>query len=181
MDLNKIADILLKDVESRFGPKCEEWKYYGIEIIKKGKPHLKYYIDTGNITITLSEKIFENDIYFKFQLGHEICHLLYPQKSRKTLKDDNMLVINEGISTLYSFYLNKDIPNFNLTIEDFQKTSPNYYEAFIAVNKLFEIDDNIIKKARKIEPKVNRFSKELIKSINNNIPDKLIEDLLKTF
>jgi hypothetical protein len=180
MDLNAIVNQFLSDAESRFGPKCNEWKFYGVEI-NDYTPHLRYYPDTGNVTISLSKKVLLDKYQLYFQLAHEICHLLYPQKNIITLDDEIMLNLNEGISTYFSFEVIKDNPDFEIILEEFENRENKYFSAFRKVEELLDLDKNIIKKARIFEPKVNKLTSNIFKSVNDKIPDNLLFFLLQPF
>jgi hypothetical protein len=173
------ADFLV-EAQRLFGPKCNDWLMSSVEI-EDSVPHLKYYPETGYISISLSEKVISDDLQLRFQLAHEICHLLYPQYDRKTFNKEEQNVLNEGISTWYSIYVIKDRCDIEGVLNGLKISAINYYNAYILTKELIDIDNRAIIKVREIQPKVNLLTIDNFIMAKLNIRRALINDLLNKF
>jgi hypothetical protein len=109
-----IAEKLLYDAEQLFGRRVNDWKFNNVYVQEKEIHTL--YEDNGNISICVSKRVCEDESQLYYQLSHEVCHLLHPSMEYPSLVKYRTLVINEGVSTLFSFKVCLD--KFNIAIED---------------------------------------------------------------
>ena len=178
-NLNNLLNELLEDAQNLFGELLNDWTFYGIEI-KDRQPCLMYYPKTGRVTISLSQKVIEDDMQLVFQLSHEICHLLYPSRERESLIKNETLVINEGVSTYYSILkMRQYFGNEDEIIQNIKNHFKDYYFAYTCVKDLLQLDPNAIKLLRKKTPRIDKLTDkdfgELI------IPSELKRNLLVPF
>jgi hypothetical protein len=176
-----IAEELLCEAELLFGKKINDWNFANVYVMDKGLHTL--YEDNGNISICVSKKVYEDNSQLYYQLSHEVCHLLHPSMEYPSSIKHKTLVINEGVSTLFSFKVCFD--KFNISIEDMielmKKDAPNYYLAFQNVSDLLSIECDAIKLLRNLKPRIDTLKKEDFKKSGINASSKLITNLLKPF
>lgn len=166
---------MLNKAEEMFGERDKSWTFIGIEFYNDG-PYIMYY-QNKRISIVLSKdcsKLIPEFPQLYYQLSHEVCHLLYPTGK----KDAN--VLNEGISTYFSkVYLDILFPNNDYAIENIKKSI--YFRAYILVEKLLSLDPDSIKKIRAINPNISYVTKEEISSLNFELNDEEIDELITKF
>ena len=173
--LTQTFTCMLNKAEDMFGERDKTWTFVGIEFYDDG-PYIMYYPNkTVSIVLsTDSSKFYPNYPQLFYQLSHEVCHLLYPTGKR----DANIL--NEGISTYFSkVYLDILFPNNDYAISNISKSI--YYRAYLLVEKLMQIDSESIKKIRKKNPQISYLTKEELQSLNFQLTDNEIEELISRF
>lgn len=176
----ELFDDFLLDAENLFGKSNNDWTYNGIEFNDYG-PNLLYYPE-GYVTISLSKKAINDPIQRAFQLSHEVCHLLHPSRDYPTLILNKTLTINEGISTYFSIYKSSQLFNNKIELVENLKTySPNYYNAYLLVDELMNIDRFCIKKLRLKKKKVDKLTISDFDALDSNISQNLKENLLEVF
>jgi hypothetical protein len=144
-DASELSLEFLSHAESLFGQSNNDWIYGGVEFDDQN-PHLRYYPDTGQVTISLSLKALTDHTQFVFQLSHEIGHLLHPSRDYPSLAINNTLVINEGMSTYYSVLKTDEFfQNKGLIIDNIKAHSTEYYKAFMLTEELLQIDKDQLK------------------------------------
>jgi len=180
LNVDEIAKTYLSQAEDLFGPMVSSWKYRGIEY-HDHPPHLTYYPETADVVISLSERTLNDDIQLRFQLSHEICHMLYPAMDIRSLKLDKVNVLNEGVSTLFSIIVFDDSEVMGFIVQNLQKHNANYYDAFILVKSLLSTNIRAIKDLRNLEPFINRLNPAHFSKAGIEISDSSISKLLQEF
>jgi hypothetical protein len=180
--IEKLTDDLIDDAILWFGEPINDWKLTRIEFKEQG-PYTKYYPHAGEISICLSEKVYGDNFQLILQLSHEICHVLHPSIEYPSLVCNKTLVINEGISTFFSilssqkyFTEGKDLALYSL-----RHHSPNYYNAYLLMDRLLQIDLTAIKRLRDVQPRVDKLLASDFKKCNLNVSEGLIVELLTPF
>jgi hypothetical protein len=180
LNVDQLARTYLSQAENLFGPMVSSWKYRGIEF-HDHPPHLVYYPETAEVAISLSEKTLNDDIQLRFQLSHEICHILYPAMDIRSLKLDKTNVLNEGISTFFSIVIFDDSEVVLSIVQNLQGHNANYYNAFILVKSLLSTNIRAIRDLRNIEPFINRLNPEHFSKAGIEIANSLKNKLLQRF
>lgn len=179
--LDSLCEKLLLIAEERFGPRLVDWIFIGIEINDR-PPFIKYYHESGQLAISLSQRVIGNDYELIGQLSHEICHLLHPSIEYPSLTKNPTLVINEGLSTYFSISaMTKFLNAEDLAINSFKVNSPNYYAAYLAVKELLDIEESSIKRIRYLCPRIDKVTPEHFRKANISCSDFLIGRLLTEF
>lgn len=169
----------LDKAQELFGPQIEGIDFRSVYI--HNKPAIIYLEKDFSVAITLSPRYEESDVQLVYQLTHEVCHLLHPTIDPITKVKDNAIVLNEGLSTYFSILMTSEYCDSEILIEATKQHSPNYYEAYLNVKTLLEIDIDLIKKLRAIEPKIDRLTPAYFTQVNTLIPQYLIEQAVSFF
>lgn len=180
-ELQELTNKLIDDAENLYGKSLDDWKFSGIEINDR-PPFLKYYPETGDVTISLSKKVIDDNLQLIFQLSHEVCHLLHPSLEFPSLYQNQTLVINEGLSTYFSIIKSQEyFDNADHLIDNLKTYSTKYYDAFILVKSLIDLDNDAIKKLRKVKPRIDRLTLEDFKKTNLDIGVDFMNNLVRPF
>lgn len=180
-DPYKLSLEFLAHAESLFGQSNNDWMYVGVEFYDQN-PHLRYYPESGHVTISLSFKALTDELQLIFQLSHEVCHLLHPSRDYPSLENNDTLVINEGISTYFSVLKTDEFfQNKYVLLENLKRYSTSYYYAYLLIEQLLEIDKELIKKIRFYKKKIDKITEEDFEELNFDIPKSLREQLLTVF
>jgi hypothetical protein len=179
IQMKQLADEMLLEAQTIFGKKVNGWQFNNVEI-NDGFPHIKYY-PNGFINISLTSRVLNDYNQLCYQLSHEVCHLLHPSKEFETGIDHNTLVINEGMATYFSILQMLKLNIHDEAIEGLRNNLPNYYNAFLAVNKLMSINPDSIKIIRNIEPTIDRLTIDDFTKTALDIPLNLKLELLNKF
>jgi hypothetical protein len=166
--------------EQLFGPMSSPWKYVGVTF-RDHPPHLYYFPEACEVQIALSLRSLGDDFQRDFQLGHEVCHLLYPSVEPNNTAKPQTTVLNEGISTYFSViviaaYHGEDLAQ--AAIESLANHTPKYFFAFKQVSSLMQIDRDAIKKIRSIQPMINKVLPEDLRASGLELEDEHIDTLL---
>ncbi|MEZ0123129.1 MAG: hypothetical protein AB9Q22_08595 [Candidatus Reddybacter sp.] len=180
MDVNEIAKQYISIAEEQFGSMCSDWNYKGVEFNDQG-PHIRYYPDEKNLTISLNENVRGNEVGLHFQLAHEVCHLLYPTRCAVTSGFEKTTVLNEGISTYFSIYAVQQFGQEADVIQNLKEHNSNYYNALAQTCELLQKDDKAIIKLRSIQPMLNKITVSDFELAGIDIPEPLKLSLLDTF
>jgi len=180
LNTSEIVEQYLSQAEDLFGPMVPYWTFRGVEFRDRG-PHLAYYPESGEVAISLSERARNNEVQLRFQLAHEVCHLLYPSMDLKTQELDDINVLNEGISTFYSVLVFANTDLVGGIIDDLQTNSAHYFDAFVHVKDLLAVDIHAVRKLREIEPLINRVEHSHFDEAGVSITDEQVAWLLGTF
>lgn len=180
MDYDDIVNDYLKVAQDLYGPMVNEWNYFGVEFNNMG-PHLRYFTDTGNLVVSLSERSRNDNVQFHFQLSHEICHMLYPTMDKVTNINKPTTVLNEGVSTYFSLLAIENLCNVQEVISNLEEHSNNYYQAFLLLAQLHQIDRDAVKKLRIIQPMLNELTEVDFEKSEVTIPKNLVKQLLEVF
>jgi len=176
-----LEEKLFQDAVNLLGNPIKDWEFIGIEF-NDDTPHLRYYPETGRISISLSMRAKEDDSQYIFQLTHELCHLFYPRKEYPSLVEHRSLTINEGIATYFSVKTTGSMFNIEDNLRnDLKQNSIKYFNALELVEKLLALDPNAITKLRNEQPRIDLLSEgDFIKANIEADPD-LIGVLLSPF
>lgn len=180
MDNEKIETLckgFFEQAQVLFGPIHSGWKFVGVEF--GAGPHLVYLPGTKEVLISLSDRARTDEVQLWFQLSHEICHLLHPSRDAETGELDQTTVLNEGLSTLFSCLMTSKISDRANIITNINATP--YAEGFTLVAELLGGDSESIKRLRRIQPRIDRVTKEQFISANIDFPDDGIAALLRPF
>lgn len=173
---------LLNLAESYFGPRLVGWNFVRVETRPSGPgvPSVCYDSNNSDIFIRISERAITDPISRRFQLSHEVCHILQPSREHSTGIHFPTTVLNEGVATVFQFHNAEyiDLPN---TLELYKDKHNNYYRAYCLTWELLSYDLDFIKKLRGLEPMLDKVRPKHLRQINPSVPDGLIKELLDLF
>jgi hypothetical protein len=175
----ELALVYLNKAVELYGPQIKGINFKGVYI--HDKPAIIYSAEDFSIFITLSQRCTESDFQLVYQLAHEVCHLLHPTIDPLTGVKDSITVLNEGLSTYFSMLMASEYYSLEDLIEGTKQYSPNYFEAYLNVKNLLDIDKDIIKKLRAIEPKIDRIKPIHFEEVNKNISQNLVNQVVSLF
>jgi len=172
---SRIGD-MLEMAKKRFGEIHSDFFLLGIEFKDDG-PRIQYQ-NPKYIIIHLTPQSLDDEFIAYYQLSHEVYHLLSPTG----IYDPNNL--EEGLATyfskLYLDSLKKNVFNW----ENATKADSRYYNAYLLVDKLLQIDPDVIKTVREKYPTIKTSHltiKEFEAVMGNKMPKDTIVELLKPF
>jgi hypothetical protein len=166
---SKLGDILL-EAENRYGNRDQSYTILGVELTVNDHPQVWYPKNCNNIIIQITANCLDDMNRAVFQVAHEAIHCLSPSGGR------NANVLEEGLADYFSIEYTKMNGH-----GAWSSSLASYQEASILVEQLLIIDQGSIKKARLIQPTLSLITKEVLMSINSNIPNELAEKLVSKF
>lgn len=172
---------LIDDAKSLFGPAINDWQFAGIEF-RNGPPSILYYQDKGEMTISLSEHVQNDDLQLIFQLSHEVCHLLHPSKEYPSFRQNKTIVLNEGISTYFSVLKLDEFYNIkDKVVESLRNDNDGYFHAYNLVQQLISLYPDSIKTLREKCPRIDRLTASDFADAKIFISEELMNNLLMPF
>ncbi len=181
MAIDKVQDLCneLRGIAIElFGPPREGWKF-GKVSFGDHTPHTLYWPDDGVIDIELSLRARDDILQLLFQLSHEVCHTLHPSRDEATLEVDVTSVLNEGISTWFSYFVCNYFGQGEQALISIESSA--YHKPYLLVAKLIEADFENIKKLRTFQPFIDRLIPGDFAKAGVIVSDKLEEALLAGF
>ena len=165
----KLNDIL-ESAEDKYGKRDYS---YDISIGFSDVPPPRLYYPEGNknIVILLTSDCLYDIKSWVFQLSHEAIHCLAP-----TWKI-SATILEEWLATYFSINYTKD----NWYGDNWNPTDQKYINAYNLFCKLNDIDNEIIKKLRAIQPIISLITKDDIIKMNSLVPEDLAFDLTQPF
>lgn len=163
---------ILKDAESLYGERDRSFNILGVELCDQEQPQTWYpgsWDGQKDVIIQITKDCQTNLKKAIFQVSHEVIHCLCPKPGR------HANVLEEGLATLFSTY---ESNKFGI---GYHTDSVLYISAMKKVEELLSYDENIIKKARMMEPDISLITKEMLLGFHPTIKDDLLEILLKPF
>ena len=158
----------LNYAEQLFGERDKNYTFVGYEFEKSG-PQIWYPGARKHIIIQLSYEALNDEYKAYYQMAHEVIHLLSPVGYR------NANILEEGLAVYFAgWYLSKLEHKWNPAMKE-------YEDALEITESLLSIDNNIIKKVRKIEPTISYLKPKHFTQINPEIPTELLNILCKEF
>jgi len=161
---------IIKEAENRYGERDKSYTILGVEFNQDGHPRIWYPGNRKDVVIQISLSCINDLNRAVFQVSHEIIHCLSPTG----IKSANQL--EEGLANLYSIEYTKQNGHGIWTASD-----TKYTDATKLVEQLLNIDSDIIKKARNIQPTISKIDKEILKQANSLVPADLAEKLTERF
>ena len=177
--LSTQANTLFEIAQKIFGPKCDQWKFEGVFIGDNGPSTMYHFPSKGDISISLSDKILNDDIQSLFQLSHEVCHLLHPSRDCKTDELYDTIVFNEGIATYFQVLITSNIQDPSDLVDNLKSHNVRYFNAYKLLEQLMEIDSEMVIKIRDIQPRIDLVTEIDFQRIGSNIPKELVLSLLE--
>ena len=168
---------LLNVAEDSFGPKITPVPF--TKVLIGDKPSIIYF--DNSIGISVSEKVREEPMQLVYQLAHEVCHLLYPTMDFKSKERPPTIVLNEGVSTWFSVIQAGQYISHEILLDSIRTRDDEYYNALIIYTELWAIDNDIIKKIRKIQPALNKVTKDDFTTLGLQIPEHILDAALAEF
>jgi hypothetical protein len=163
--------IILMTAEEKYGKRDKSYTVLRIDFTDQEVPHIWYPDDCKNVVIRITENCKKDMNQAVFQIAHETIHCLCPTKK------DTANILEEGLANLFSIEYCRE----NNHGSDWKATNQAYTDASNMVEALLEIDKDIIKKLRVIEPTISDITKEIILRVNSEISEGLANDLTKMF
>lgn len=158
----------LSKAEARFGRRDTNYTILGIEFVNQPRPCIWYpSIEENHIVIRLTANCINDFNQGVFQITHEVIHCLSPVRGNTT-------VLEEGLASYFSQEYSKNYGGL---------VNPEgpYSEARNLVSQLLEIDSDIIRSLRQIQPKIGLISEADILMVNPHVPKELAGCLARPF
>jgi hypothetical protein len=169
--LTTFALKFLEDAETLFGKRAQNFIYAGIELTTNSHPQVWYPLNKY-VVIQLPEATAFDWKKAIFELSHEVIHVLSPSGKAKVTN------LEEGLgayfSTLITDRYTKDV---NYAISSLRQSK--YYYPYQLVAQLLQIRHDAIVELRKMQPVLDKVTKEDFKKAKLDIPQDLISELLK--
>lgn len=162
---------ILRTAEERYGERDKTYTILGVEFTTNGNPQIWYPGNCKHLSIQITENCMNDLNHAVFQVAHEAVHCLCPTGNQ------NASVLEEGLANLFSIIYCKENGHGNNWSANVQK----YTDANNLVERLLDIDSEIIKKLRSIEPTISKIDKDLIIKVNPAISSELAEQLTRKF
>lgn len=167
---SKLGDIL-HVAQEKYGPRDYTYTLLGVEFNQETQPRIWYPKNGKNIIIQITLNCLNDLNIAVYQVAHEVIHCLSPITGQKHTN-----VLEEGLATLFSFEY-----AFHNGNGAWQPEIEKYQDAYRLVRQLISIDADIIKKLRQLQPTISKIDKDLILSVNPNVPIELAENLTQVF
>ena len=162
---------ILRTAEEKYGERDKSYTILGVEFTNQENPQIWYPGDCKHVAIQITMNCINDMNRAVFQVAHEAIHCLCPTGVK------NANVLEEGLANLYSIEYCKENGHGN----DWKASEQEYTDASELVKQLLQIDGDIIKKLRIVQPTISLIDKELILKTNNNVTNDLAENLTKKF
>lgn len=182
-EITKLSHDMIFVAEEFLGLMTNDWNYIGVEF-SDHPPHLFYYPETGDISISLSYKAMADEAQLIFQLAHEVCHLFYPTMRKGSSNFSGATVFNEGISTYFQINILQQTHGgefAGIVLENMKTSSPKYYNSRELVTELLTIDQLAIKKIREVQPFINDVTLSDFEKARVFIDAKLAQKIIAKF
>jgi hypothetical protein len=167
--LATIATNLWSEAEDLYGITVSNYTYGGIEL-HEGGPLIMYY---GKFIIIRLSVICGVDLNrAKYQIAHEVVHLLSPTG------EATASILEEGLATHFSMMIVKRDAEeyyYDITLEHLKGTA--YYQPYLMMDTLLKGDSDIIKKLRLIEPIIRNFTSATFEAAGINLPSEFTSAL----
>lgn len=161
---------ILRTAEEKYGQRDHTYTILGVEFNQDGHPRIWYPGDCKNVVIQISMNCINDINRAVFQVAHEAIHCLCPTGQ------NSANVLEEGLANLFS--IEYTLANgHGIWASNDQK----YTDASELVKQLLSFDQEIIKKLRLVQPTISSIDKDLILSINPNVPEGLADNLTRIF
>lgn len=128
--LSHLFFLLLADAEARYGPRDRSWTFGGLNYRTAGGPGTLASTDgTKRVVICLTQDALGDEVLQRWQLAHEVVHLLSPSGPQTTS------VLEEGLASYNQFvHSSGGYTGDNL----FPRSPLDYQRAFEATKPLVE-------------------------------------------
>jgi len=168
---------MLRLAEERFGPRDCSYTILGVEFID-GVPQCWYPGNCRNVVIQLGLRCLREPDRACFQLAHEAIHLLSPSGGR------NANVLEEGLAAHFqSWYMThhypSDWPRTGLDCNVFECLS--YTRAKQLVDRLLDLQPEIIRNLRVDEPTLGRITRQMILANCPEVSEETADTLTAKF
>jgi hypothetical protein len=170
ISITSLLGIILKDAEIKYGARDTSYTILGIQFTSDDGPSILYPNHSRSIIIQITNNCIQDMNRAVFQVAHEVIHCLFPSGEQKAS------YLEEGLATYHSISFTKN-NGYGVWFAGHQK----YQSAFDAFIKILEIDSDIIRKIRLIQPSISLVAKDQLLEINPNIPEDLAELLTTQF
>ena len=162
---------ILREAERRYGKRDKSYTLLGVELTTEENPQVWYPGNCKDVVIQITENCLNDMNRAVFQVAHEAIHCLSPTAGQ------NVSVLEEGLATLFSIEYCKE----NGCGNDWSSNSQKYTYASELAKQLLEIDGEIIKKLRGVQPTISSIDKHLILKTNSEVPEELVDKLTQKF
>jgi hypothetical protein len=159
---------ILKSAEEKYGKRDLNYTILGIELTNQSYPQIWFPGSSNRIIIQLTSECMNDINRAVYQAAHEIIHCLSPQ-GKKCAN-----VLEEGLATFFAVEYTKENGHGCWNIEEVK-----YRYAYDLVDKLLSYNNKLIKELRTIQPTISLITKTDILSLDNRIPEELIDKLLE--
>lgn len=165
--VSRLGD-MIDEAEKLYGKRNKDFTILGIEIANIPLPQI-YFHKSKHIIIQITKNCINDIGQAIFQSAHEVIHCLCPKPYGTST------YLEEGLATHFSIYYTKKIEN------PYHVTDFKYSKSYELVDTLLKIDDDIIKRARKIEPDLSKIDRKILSQLNSSLDNNLIDKLTTNF
>lgn len=158
---------LLQRAEILYGKRNTDFIIDGVEIGNEKAPCIYYPFNNNHVIILLTEECRADKDYATFQIAHEVIHCLYPNPK------EIVTYLEEGLAVYFQL---ECANNIHLCSDDYK-----YIKAVELLKNLLVYDNDIIRKARIIEPNISKITGEILLSICPQIDKELLHALTTLF
>jgi hypothetical protein len=156
---------LLKGAELLFGDRDKEFTFFGVEFLYEGGPRLWWHNHCAKIQLQFSA-FLNLDIAIR-QCAHECVHLITPIERKEAT------FLEEGAATFFERYVQKQ--------DKWQPIEGKYAEAYTRVKELLEIDEQAIKKVRRIGQPISKITKQQLLAAYPALAERTADILVQKF
>lgn len=156
---------LLQRAETLYGKRNTDFVIDGVEITTNNQPDIYFPYKDNHIIIRITEICRNDKDFATFQIAHEIIHCLYPNSPKI------VTCLEEGLAVHFSVQCANNI------FPDLDK----YITARKLLDDLLIYDNDIIRKARIIEPNISKITGDILLSICPQIDKDLLLSLTTLF
>lgn len=160
-----LAYELLQKAEALYGKRNPNFVISGVEIINEVQPCICYPFNDNRIIIRITEICRNDKDFATFQIAHEVIHCLFPNPI------EVVTYLEEGLAVHFSIQCANNI------YPDLDK----YITAKKLLDDLLMYDNDIIRKARMIEPNTSKITEDIMLSICPQIDKALLSSLITLF
>lgn len=158
---------LLQKAEELYGKRIPDFIIDGVELTNENKPCICYPFNDNHIKIKITNICRDDKDYATFQIAHEIIHCLCPNPI------EIVTYLEEGLAVYFQL---ECANNICLCSDDYK-----YIKAVELLKNLLVYDNDIIRKARTIEPNISKITGEILLSICPQIDKDLLYALATLF
>jgi hypothetical protein len=163
---------MLTLAEERYGGRDKNYTILGFEFVEDSQ--CLYYLGDEiykQVLIHLPTHALEDYEQCLYMAAHESVHCLSPDRNVQATRLEEGLAAN--FARIYMDHIGLG--------DDWRSTSDDYNEAQQDVEDLLNLDRDIIRKARSIQPAISLISGEDLLRVNSYLPGDLIDRLVITF
>lgn len=170
--VSRLGEMLIM-AEERFGERDKTYTIIGVEFMENVQRTDYHGADVyKQIIIRLPTCWLQDYLQCLYLLAHEVFHCISPMRGVPASR------LEEGLATYFAKIYMDHLGQGN----NWTSHGANYNDAMQDAEALLRLDPDVIKKARTIQPVISLItSADLVKALNNNVVDDLLNRLVINF